>query len=135
MFSAWYDDSEPDWHYYLNLYNNPGDIAARGLEKFDTLKNNAETLVTKMRDSNLPDWFRNQIQNTLVNISNNSMYKKDGRVAYSEGQWTCFGTMDQMWQARQVIAQFIPFFAWRELNIGQEPKETTDRFIMISTQR
>ena len=34
-----------------NLYNNPGDIAARGLEKFDTLKNNAETLVTKMRDS------------------------------------------------------------------------------------
>ncbi len=35
---AWYDDSEPDWHYYLNLYNNPGDIAARGLEKFDTLK-------------------------------------------------------------------------------------------------
>ena len=68
-----------------------------------------------MRDSNLPDWFRNQIQNTLVNISNNSMYKKDGRVAYSEGQWTCFGTMDQMWQARQVIAQFIPFFAWREL--------------------
>ena len=112
---AWYDDSEPDWHYYLNLYNNPGDIAARGLEKFDTLKNNAEILITKMRDSNLPDWFRNQIQNTLVNISNNSMYKKDGRVAYSEGQWTCFGTMDQMWQARQVIAQFIPFFAWREL--------------------
>ena len=112
---AWYDASEPDWHYYLNFYDNPGDIAERGLQVFDTLKGNAETLVTKMRASNLPDWFCNQIQNTLANLSNNSMYKKDGRVAYAEGQWTCFGTMDQMWHARQVIVRLIPFFAWREL--------------------
>lgn len=112
---AWYDDSEPDWHYYLNFYDNPGDIAQRGLDSFDNLKANAEELVTNMRNSNLPDWFRNQIQNTLVNISNNSMYKKDGRVAYSEGEWTCFGTMDQMWLARQIITQINPFFTWREL--------------------
>lgn len=112
---AWYDAAEPDWHYYLNLYDNPGDIAKRGLEIFDTLRENAEALVTKMRASNLPNWFKNQIQNTLVSITNNSMYKKDGRVAYAEGQWTCFGTMDQMWQARGIIAQLIPFFAWREL--------------------
>lgn len=112
---SWYDNSEPDWHYYLNLYNNPGDIAEHGLEIFDEIKSNGEALVTKMRASNIPYWYRNQVQNTLVNLTNNSMYKKDGRVAYAEGQWTCFGTMDQMWQARQIVAQLVPFFAWREL--------------------
>lgn len=112
---AWYDNSDPERHYYLNLYNNPGDIAQRGLDHFDQLRQNAEGLVARMRSSNLPSWFRNQIQNTLVNISNNSMYKRDGRVAFAEGQWTCFGTMDQMWHARQVIAQMAPFYAWREL--------------------
>ncbi len=112
---AWYDNSDPERHYYLNFYDNPGDIAQRGLDNFDILKNNGEELVNKMRNSNLPDWFRTQIQNTLCNISNNSMYKKDGRVAFAEGQWTCFGTMDQMWHARQIIAQLVPFYAWREL--------------------
>lgn len=112
---AWYDNSDPDRHYYLNHYDNPGDIANRGLEKFDTLKSNADNLVTKMRASNLPDWFKNQIQNTLVNLTNNSMYKKDGRVGYAEGQWTCFGTMDQMWHAREIVSQLVPFFAWQEL--------------------
>ena len=112
---AWYDNSEPDWHYYLNFADNPGYFAQMGLDNFDLLKANAEELVTNMRNSNLPDWFVNQIQNTLVNISNNSMYKKDGRVAYSEGEWTCFGTMDQMWLARQIITQLNPFFTWREL--------------------
>lgn len=80
------------------------------------MKDNAERLVLGMRRSNLPDWLKNQTLNTLVNVVNNSMYKRDGRVAFSEGQWTCFGTMDQMWLARQIISQLLPSYAWQELN-------------------
>jgi hypothetical protein len=112
---AWYDDTDPEIAYYLNLYKNSEDIANQGLAQFDNLKKNAESLVDRMRASNMPDWLKNQTLNTLVNISTNSMYKKDGRVAFAEGQWTCFGTMDQMWHARQIIAQIMPFYAWQEL--------------------
>jgi uncharacterized protein (DUF608 family) len=112
---AWYDNTDPDRNYYLGLYNNSGDIADRGLSNFDTLKENADKLVTNMRNSNLPDWLKNQTLNTLVNLTNNSMYKKDGRVGFAEGEWTCFGTMDQMWHARQIVNQLVPFYAWQEL--------------------
>ncbi|UQZ36148.1 hypothetical protein C2I18_23045 [Paenibacillus sp. PK3_47] len=112
---AWYDDTDPERAYYLNLYDNPGDIAALGIENFDRLKANADELVNRMRGSNLPVWLQNQTLNTLANLSNNSMYKKDGRVAFAEGEWTCFGTMDQMWHARQIVNQLVPFFAWQEL--------------------
>jgi len=112
---AWYDNTDPDIAYYKNLYQNPAAVAAQGLAQFDNLKANAERLVSRMRASNLPDWLKNQRLNTLVNLSTNSMYKKDGRVAFAEGQWTCFGTMDQMWHARQIVGQLVPFYAWQEL--------------------
>ncbi len=113
---AWYDNTDPERAYYLGLYEDSGSIAYLGLRNFDTLKANTDELVTKMRNSNLPDWLKNQTLNTLVNLSNNSMYKKDGRVAFAEGEWTCFGTMDQMWHARQIINHLIPFYAWQELH-------------------
>jgi uncharacterized protein (DUF608 family) len=112
---AWYDNTDPERAYYLGLYGDSGAIADLGLTNFDTLKANADALVTKMRSSNLPHWLKNQTLNTLVNLSNNSMYKKDGRVAFAEGEWTCFGTMDQMWHARQIVNQLVPFYAWQEL--------------------
>jgi hypothetical protein len=112
---AWYDTTDPDIAYYKNLYQNPAAVATQGLAQFDRLKANAEGLVSRMRASNLPDWLKNQTLNTLVNLTTNSMYKKDGRVAFAEGQWTCFGTMDQMWHARQIIGQLVPFYAWQEL--------------------
>lgn len=112
---SWYDTTDPDGAYYLNLYHNAAEIANIGLANFDRLKNNAIELVEKMRGSNLPKWFVNQTLNSLVNLSNNSIYKKDGRVAFAEGEWTCFGTMDQMWHARKIIGAICPFFAWREL--------------------
>ena len=90
-------------------------VADAGLAHFGALKANAEELVERMRASNLPGWLKNQTLNTLVNLATNSMYKKDGRVAFAEGQWTCFGTMDQMWHARQIVGQLLPFFAWEEL--------------------
>lgn len=112
---AWYDHTDPEIAYYKNFYQQPLPIAEHGLVQFSKLLINAEGLVNRLRASNLPNWLKNQTQNTLVNISTNSMYKKDGRVAFAEGQWTCFGTMDQMWHARQIIGQLIPFYAWQEL--------------------
>lgn len=112
---AWYDDTDPEIAYYKNLYQTPAAVAAQGLTQFDKLQANAENLVRRMQASNLPDWLKTQTLNTLVNLSTNSMYKKDGRVAFAEGQWTCFGTMDQMWHARQIIGQLVPFYAWQEL--------------------
>ena len=112
---AWYDDTDPELGYYMNLYPHSAGVAAHGLAQFDLLRANAQGLVDKMRGSNLPNWLKNQTLNTLVNLTTNSMYKKDGRVAFAEGQWTCFGTMDQMWHARQIIGQMLPFFAWQEL--------------------
>lgn len=112
---AWYDNTDPDRAYYLGIYNDSGAIADLGLMNFDILKANADKLVTKMRSSNLPEWLKNQTLNTLVNLANNSIYKRDGRVAFAEGEWTCFGTMDQMWHARQIINQLVPFYAWQEL--------------------
>jgi hypothetical protein len=113
---AWYDNTDPERSYYLGIYEDSGAIAELGLKNFETLKEKADKLVTKMRGSNLPDWLKNQTLNTLVNLSNNSMYKKDGRVAFAEGEWTCFGTMDQMWHARQIVNQLAPFYAWKELH-------------------
>ena len=112
---AWYDNSDHEGAYYLSKYTNAADIAQLGLNNFDRLKNNADTLVNKMRASDIPDWYMNQCLNSLANISNNSIYKTDGRTAFAEGEWTCFGTMDQMWHARQIIGNLIPQFAWQEL--------------------
>lgn len=112
---AWYNETDPELSYYLGLYKEPGAIAGQGLTHFDALKANAVTLVDRMRASNLPEWLENQTLNTLANLVTNSMYKRDGRVAFAEGQWTCFGTMDQMWHARQIVSQMLPFFAWQEL--------------------
>ncbi|WP_165390989.1 carbohydrate-binding protein [Pseudoduganella lutea] len=112
---AWYEDSDPERSWYLGQHRDSSTVAEAGLAHFDALKANAVELVDRMRASNLPDWLKNQTLNTLVNLSTNSMYKKDGRVAFAEGQWTCFGTMDQMWHARQIVGQLLPFFAWEEL--------------------
>lgn len=113
---AWYNRTDPEIAFYKNKYQNPKGIAEHGMKVFSSLKNNAEKLVNGIRESNLPDWLKNQALNTLVNIVTNSMYKKDGRVAFAEGQWTCFGTMDQMWLSRQIINMLIPYYAWQELH-------------------
>jgi hypothetical protein len=113
---AWYDDTDSERSFYLGKYDHSAAIADLGLTHFDDLRINADELVIRMRGSNLPDWLKNQSLNTLANLSNNSMFKRDGRVAFAEGQWTCFGTMDQMWHARQIVNQLVPYYAWQELH-------------------
>ena len=112
---AWYNRDDDNLGYYMNLYDAPYEIARHGIKVFDRLKKNAERIVEGMRASSLPAWLKNQTLNTLSAVVINSMFKKDGRVAFAEGQWTCFGTMDQMWLARHIIYQLAPEYAWREL--------------------
>ena len=113
---AWYNREDTELGYYMNLYSNPRDIARHGLTVFDHLKDNAERMVNNIRGSNLPHWLQNQTLNTLSAIVLNGMYKRDRRLAFAEGQWTCFGTMDQMWLARHVVYQLLPDYAWQELS-------------------
>jgi hypothetical protein len=68
-----------------------------------------------MRSSNVPDWVVNTTLNSLINLTNNSSFMKDKRTYYSEGHWGSMGTSDQMWMARQAVAQLCPYFAWKEL--------------------
>lgn len=89
---AWYDHTDPELAHYKNLYASPQPIAEHGLEVFPQLKHNAVRLADGMRRSSLPHWLQNQVANTLSAIVINSMYKRDGRVAFAEGQWTCFRT-------------------------------------------
>lgn len=89
---AWYDHTDPELAHYKNLYASPQPIAKHGLEVFPQLKHNAMRLADGMRSSSLPHWLQNQVANTLSAIVINSMYKRDGRVAFAEGQWTCFCT-------------------------------------------
>ena len=89
---AWYDHTDPELAHYKNLYASPQPIAEHGLEVFPQLKHNAGRLADGMRRSSLPHWLQNQVANTLSAIVINSMYKRDGRVAFAEGQWTCFRT-------------------------------------------
>jgi hypothetical protein len=112
---AWHEASDPERSYYLGLFDGPGAAAEVGLARFDMYQKNAVGLAESMRASNLPVWLKDQTLNTLANLTTNSMFKKDGRVAFAEGQWTCFGTMDQMWHSRQIVGQMVPWFAWREL--------------------
>jgi putative cell wall-binding protein len=112
---AWYDTTDPDGSYYLSKYDGVTPIAELGVANFDALKANADTFVERMRGSNVPSWFVNQTVNSLANMSNNSIYKTDGRTAFAEGEWTTFGTMDQMWHAREVVGDLFPTFAWQEL--------------------
>lgn len=83
---AWYDHTDPELAHYKNLYASPQPIAKHGLEVFPQLKHNAMRLADGMRRSSLPHWLQNQVANTLSAIVINSMYKRDGRVAFAEGQ-------------------------------------------------
>lgn len=112
---AWHNATDPEVSHYLGRFAGPGEAAEQALASFDAVRQSAVTLVDRMRASSLPAWLQNQTLNTLANLTTNSMYKRDGRVGFAEGQWTCFGTMDQMWHARQIVNQATPFFAWQEL--------------------
>jgi len=85
------------------------------MNNFNNFKNNCEGLVNRMRASNLPSWLVDQTLNSLVNLVNNSVYFQDGRYCHTEGMWTPEGTMDQMWQARQIYTMINPDLAWNEL--------------------
>jgi uncharacterized protein (DUF608 family) len=110
--------------YYLNKFTNAGDVADTGLAHFDQFRDNAVSLVTRMRASNFPDWIKNQALVSLCNLTNNSMYRKDGRYAHTEGEWSTNGTNDQMWHARQIYTMLVPSLNWQELQYWARTQKT-----------
>lgn len=112
---SWYNPADTGY-WYSNMGSNAAAFCDTGLAYFDTLKGKAVGLVSRMRASNLPGWLIDQTLNKLSNLTNNSIYMKDGRYCHNEGEWGCYGTMDQMWHARQMNTMFVPFLAWQELH-------------------
>ena len=111
--------------YYLNLFKHEvGPVADTGLAHFDQFRDNAVALVTRMRTSNLPAWLKNQTLTSLANLTNNSMYRQDGRYAHTEGQWSTNGTMDQMFHSRQIYAAVVPSLNWNELHYWARTQKT-----------
>ena len=127
---AWYNNvtgfegNHDGMFYYLNAFTNAGAVADTGLAHFDQLRDNAVSLVTRMRASNFPAWIKNQALVTLANLTNNSMYRKDGRYAHTEGEWNTNGTMDQMFHARQIYSMLIPSLNWQELRYWARTQKT-----------
>jgi uncharacterized protein (DUF608 family) len=124
--AAWYNNASgyTDRFYYANLCQNAGGAADKGLSLFSTYRKNAVSIVTAMRGSNLPEWLVNQTVNTLSLLTNNSIYMKDGRCIYTEGQWNTNGTMDQQWAARFINYQMFPKIAWNELEYWARTQRT-----------
>jgi uncharacterized protein (DUF608 family) len=128
---AWYNNvtgfegNHDGMFYYLNVFSDAGAVADTGLAHFDQLRDNAVGLVTRMRASNFPAWIKNQALVTLANLTNNSMYRKDGRYAHTEGMWATNGTMDQMFHARQIYTNLVPSLNWQELQYWARTQKTS----------
>jgi hypothetical protein len=101
--------------YYLKDFTTASAVADTGLSHFDQFRDNALAIVTRVRASSLPGWIKNQALVTLHNLTNNTMYTKDERLAFTEGQWATNGTMDQMWHSRQIFIQTVPSLIWQEM--------------------
>lgn len=114
----------PDRLYYTNFFTNAGSVADVGLAQFDRLRANAVSIVTRMRGSSLPAWIKDQTLNSLCNLTSNTIYTKDGRHCYTEGQWNTNGTMDQMWHAREIMTMTVPDLAWKELEWWARTQKT-----------
>jgi uncharacterized protein (DUF608 family) len=121
-----YEGNKDGMFYYLNAFKEEaGPVADTGLAHFDQFRDNAVALVTRMRASNFPDWIKNQALVTLANLTNNSMYRQDGRYAHTEGEWSTNGTMDQMFHARQIYSMLVPSLNWQELQYWARTQKTS----------
>jgi uncharacterized protein (DUF608 family) len=112
---AWYRADDKMHYRYTQFWDDAGQAAASAFGQFSLFKTTAETWVTRIRASNLPEWLTDQTLNSLVNLVNNSVSFQDGRYCHTEGQWYPEGTMDQMWHARQIYTMVNPDLAWQEL--------------------
>jgi len=127
---AWYNNVTGDegikdgMFYYLNHFTDAGAVADTGLTHFDQLRDNAVSFVTRVRASNFPAWLKNQALVTLCNLTNNSMYRKDGRYAHTEGQWSTNGTNDQMFHSRYIYENLVPYMNWQELRYWSRTQKT-----------
>jgi hypothetical protein len=123
---SWYQPDEKQHYRYSKTWSNAKDVSVSALGNFDTFKDNAEEFVTRMRNSNIPEWLIDQTLNSTVNLVNNSVYFQDGRYCHTEGMWSPEGTMDQMWHARQIYTMINPQLAWQELEWWARTQHVTN---------
>jgi len=120
---AWFSTDTARYWYY-NAGSNAAAFADSGLAFFPVFETKATELVTRMRASNFPGWLINQTQNSMCNLTNSSIYTKDGRYCHTEGEWNMNGTMDQMWHARHMNTMFVPRVVWQELEYWARTQKT-----------
>jgi hypothetical protein len=121
---SWYNMKDTSRYFYTNLVKDAGEAADIGLTQFNRLRDNAVEIVTRMRGSNFPDWIKDHTLNSLCNLTNNSIYTKDGRHCFTEGMFEVNGTMDQMWHARQIMIMTVPDLVWKELEWWARTQKT-----------
>jgi hypothetical protein len=122
---AWYNAGDATRYYYTKAFADASAVAQAALSQFDALQSHATELVGRMRAGTLPSWLKNETLNTLVNLTNNSIYTQDGRYCHTEGEWNINGTMDQMWHARQIYTQLVPSLVWQELKFWARTQKTS----------
>ncbi len=123
---SWYRVDDGEHYQYTNIWDNAKEVSVSALSNFDTFKDKSDELVSRIRNSNLPEWLVDQTLNSTVNLINNSVYFQDGRYCHTEGQWGPEGTMDQMWHARQIYTMINPDLAWQELEWWARTQHVVD---------
>jgi uncharacterized protein (DUF608 family) len=105
-----------DRYYFTSRFANAAEVADTALQRFDAVRQSAETLVGRFGASNLPPWFKQMCLTSLSMLSTNSILFKDLRMEFTEGKaWADLGTMDQMWHARWIWAMLMPEMTWKML--------------------
>ncbi|MCX7727327.1 MAG: non-lysosomal glucosylceramidase, partial [Chitinispirillaceae bacterium] len=112
-----YDSSkiDEDNFYYHNFYKNSKEAALFGMEYFDKVRDGVVLMVNRVMGSNFPDWYKDRLLNNTYPLIHNSVWTKDGRVAFWEGGYGILGTLDQGQHAAIWYIYNWPHNQWLEL--------------------
>jgi uncharacterized protein (DUF608 family) len=112
-----YGTGKPDSenYYYHNFYDNSKSAAEFGNAHFDLVSNGVKSMVSRVVESNFPEWYKDRLLNNLYPLIHNSQCAKDGRMAFWEGHYAIIGTLDQGEHASLWYTFNWPKNQWQEL--------------------
>ena len=121
--------NDDDNYYYHNYYQTSREAAVFGMRHFDRVKDGIESLVFRVMGSNFPEWYKERLLNNTYPLIHNSIWTKDGRAAFWEGNYGIIGTIDQGQHAAVWYTLNWPKNQYRELaywlkSARQEPDQT-----------
>ncbi len=108
-------EKDEDNYYYHNYYNNSKEVALFGMENFDRVRNGIVSMVNRVMASNFPEWYKDRLLNNCYPLIQNSLWTKDGRAAYWEGEYPIIGTIDQAQHASIWYIHNWPHNQWLEM--------------------